>query len=60
MGTRLLASGTEKVYAAAETWVDVALRTDGSLFTPGKQIWTIQWLGELHQRFLNRYVPRGG
>ena len=53
MGTRLLATGTEKVYAAAETWVDVALRTDDSLFTPGKQIWTSRWLGELHRRFLN-------
>ncbi len=53
MGTRLLARGTEKVYAVAETWVDVALRTDGSLFTPGEQVWTSRWLGELHQQFLN-------
>ena len=53
MGTRLMSSGTERVYAAAERWVDVALRRDDSLFTPGKQIWTSQGLGELHRRFLN-------
>ena len=53
MGTRIMSSGTERVYAAAKSWVDVALRTDGSLFTPDKQIWTSQWLAELHRRFLN-------
>ena len=41
------------VYEAASRWVDSALRTDGSLFTPGKPIWSSQWLGELHERFLN-------
>ena len=41
------------MYAVAETWVDVALRTDGSLFTPGKAIWSSRRLGELHERFLN-------
>ena len=35
MGSRLTASGTERVYAAARLWVDRALRTDDSLFTPG-------------------------
>ena len=54
MGTRLTAEGAENVYGAASTWVDRALRTDDSLFTPGKAIWTSQWLGELHQRFLNQ------
>ena len=53
MGTRIMSSGTERVYAAAKRWVDVALRTDGSLFTPDKQIWTSQWSAELHRRFLN-------
>ena len=53
MGTRIMSSGTERVYAAAKRWVDVALRTDGSLFTPDKQIWTSPWLAELHRRFLN-------
>ena len=53
MGTRIMSSGAEKVYAAAEKWVDAALRIDGSLFTPGKAIWSSRWLGELHERFLN-------
>ena len=41
------------VYEAASKWVDSALRTDDSLFTPGEPIWSSQWLGELHERFLN-------
>ena len=53
MGTRIMTGGTEKVYSAAEMWVEAALRTDGSLFTPGEQIWTSRWLGELHRRFLD-------
>ena len=43
----------DKVYEATRKWVDSALRTDGSLFTPGEPIWSSQWLGELHERFLN-------
>ena len=46
--------GVESAYAAAEAWVDCALRTDGSIFTPGKPIWTRELLGELHRRFLDR------
>ena len=52
MGTRR--SDAANVYKAAEEWVERALRSDDSLFTPGKPIWTSQWLGELHERFLNR------
>ena len=52
MGTRR--PGAEKVYAAAESWVERALRSDDSLFTPGRRIWTSEWLDELHQRFLDR------
>ena len=53
MGTRITNSGAEKVYTAAEAWVEQALRSDGSLFTSGKAIWSSHLLGELHQRFLN-------
>ena len=35
-------------------WVERALRTDDSLFTPGKTIWTRELLGELRERFLDR------
>ena len=52
MGTRKTGEGVERVYAAAEKWVERALRTDGSLFTPGKAIWSSRWLGELRERFL--------
>ncbi len=52
MGTRKTGEGVERVYAAAEAWVDCALRADGSLFTPGKPLWSSRWLGELRLRFL--------
>ena len=52
MGTRR--PGAEKVYAAAESWVERALRSDDSLFTPGRRIWTSELLDELHRRFLDR------
>ena len=53
MGAKIRGGGAEKVYSAAGAWVEQALRTDGSLFMPGKPIWSSRWLGELHQRFLN-------
>ena len=46
--------GAEKVYEAAELWVERALKSDDSLFTPGVPIWSSQWLGELRERFLNQ------
>ena len=46
--------GVENVYAAAQKWVDAALRSDDSLFTPGTQIWTLELLGELRRRFLDQ------
>ena len=52
MGTRRVEA--ETVYAAAEAWVERALRSDDSLFTPGRRIWRSEWLDELHRRFLNR------
>ena len=52
MGTRIV--GAETVYAAAEAWVERGLRRDDSLFTPGEEMWTSVWLGELRQRFLDR------
>ena len=53
MGTRILKSGAEKAYAASESWVERALRSDGSLFTSSEAIWSSRWLGELHRRFLD-------
>ena len=53
MSARYTERGADRVYAVAQEWADCALRADGSLFTPGKLIWTPKLLGELHKRFLN-------
>ena len=60
MGTRITGGGAERVYEAAEKWVDCALKSDDSLFTPGQPIWSSRWLGELHTRFLNQPYETGG
>ena len=52
--TEVSGVSTEKVYTAAATWVDRALRSDDSLFTPGVPIWSRGWLRELRERFLNK------
>ena len=54
MGSRKTGADFENVYAAAGMWVDRALRTDDSLFTPGRPIWSKTWLEELRRRFLER------
>ena len=52
MGTRIRRDGAEKVYSAASQWVNQALGSDDSLFTPGTSIWSSRWLGDLHDRIL--------
>ena len=54
MTARNTGNGAEPVYAAAHKWVNCALRSDDSLFTPGKPIWTQKLLGVLHDQVLNR------
>ena len=54
MSSRKTHEGAEAVYAAAQKWVDCALRADNSLFTPGTPIWTPEWLGVLRERFLDQ------
>lgn len=53
MGSRKT-GGFENVYTAAQKWIECALRSDDSLFTPGTPIWTGQRLGELREKFLDR------
>ena len=53
MSSRKTMDGVENVYAAAQKWVDCALRKDDSLFTPGKPIWTRELLGELRECYLD-------
>ncbi len=60
MSSRKTREGQQRVYAAAEKWVDRALRSDDSLFTVGEPIWSRQWLSELRGRFLDRPNEWGG
>ena len=50
----------ERVYAAADRWVDHCLRRDDSLFTPGREVWSSNWLSDLRARFLDRPDERQG
>ena len=54
MSTKVLREGADGVYQAAQAWVDAALRSDSSLFTPGEPIWSIRWLRELRERLLDQ------
>ena len=54
MGSRKTVDGVEKVYTAASTWVERALKADDSLFNPGTPVWSKALLGELRERFLDR------
>ena len=54
MGSKKAGDSFDQVYAAAVAWVDCALRTNDSLFTPGISIWSIENLKQLRERFLDR------
>ncbi len=54
MSSRRKIDGADKIYVAAQAWVDAALRSDDSLFTPGRQIWTPEGLATLRTQFLNQ------
>ena len=53
MGTRITREGAENVYKAAQAWVNAALRSDSSMFTPGEPIWSSRCLMGLRERFLD-------
>ncbi len=40
------------VYAVAERFVEVALKSDGSLFTPGAAIWSAENIEDLYERLV--------
>ena len=54
MGSRLKGTGYAKVYKTAENWVEGALFSDGSVFTPSQAIWTAEGLKELRSQFLEK------
>ena len=45
-------AGRDAAYAAAQQWVEAALRSDGSLFTPGQSIWSANQLEDFYARFV--------
>ena len=53
MGSRLTRNGMDTVYAAALRWIHHALQSDGSLFTPGKPIWSNARLAEVRRSGLD-------
>jgi hypothetical protein len=46
------AHGADHVYAATERWVEVALQSDGSLFSSGRAVWAAEPADELRERFI--------
>ena len=46
--------GQQIIYEAASQFTDACLRTDGSLFTPGQAIWSLDNLEDLSKRFVER------
>ena len=47
------------IYAAAQRWVDAALRGDDSLFTPGQPVWSLDTLNDFLQRVDTRSIGQG-
>ena len=56
MGSRLAGNGADNVYAAASRWVHHALQSDGSLFTPGKPIWSSARLAQVRRNVLDKPI----
>ena len=48
------APNAESTYDVAREWVNRALLTDDSLFTPGTPIWCLRYLNDLQERFLEQ------
>lgn len=44
--------GFEQVYAAAQRFIGAALRSDDSLFTPGRSIWSLSAINDLYERLV--------
>jgi 5-methylcytosine-specific restriction enzyme B len=52
--TRRVHPGSQLIYEASERFVDVALRNDDSLFTPGAPIWSASNIEDLYERFVQQ------
>jgi 5-methylcytosine-specific restriction enzyme B len=47
-------AGAQAVYAAARRVIDAGLREDGSVFTPGAAVWTLEHAEDLDRRFVRQ------
>jgi 5-methylcytosine-specific restriction enzyme B len=47
-------AGAQAVYAAARRVIDAGLREDGSVFTPGAAVWTLEQAEDLDRRFVRQ------
>ena len=56
---RLAKAEEAGIYAAAQQWVDAALRNDDSLFTPGEPVWSLHAIDEFLQRVDSESVGQG-
>ena len=52
MSTRRTSEDAKQAYKAGEAWVECGLRNDGSLFTPGKTMWSRENIAQLRECFL--------
>jgi 5-methylcytosine-specific restriction enzyme B len=44
----------DEIYRVAQRFVDMALRRDDSLFTPGAPVWSLETLQDLYDKFIGR------
>lgn len=51
---RITATDVQPFYAAAQRFIDAALRKDDSLFTPGTPIWSLTNVDDLYRRFIEQ------
>lgn len=52
--SKLVSEDRQPVYMAADRWIESALRSDDSLFTPGREIWTQSVIDDLYDRFVGQ------
>src|SRR6266536_1512781 len=51
---RITSTDVQPFYAAAQRFVDAALRADESLFTPGTAVWSPANIDDLYRRFVEQ------
>lgn len=57
---RYRSDGAARVYDVVERWVELGLREDDSLFTPGRAIWAPDVIEEFYERHVRAPKPEGG